>query len=206
MLLKQLGGWKQPKISEPHLIGTPDKIEQLSKNNYKIIFTVRDPRDRAVSYAHKIKKLNPKLRMPIDQLILDIITKYGTVTFNYVSKIPFYKNMSDFSEYYKLYYPWFQYPDLLFVYFEKLIGPKAGGSRALQLAEIQKIVNFLGIQTSPEYIEYVANNLWGGTESFRDPKIGRWKDTFQQRHKDAFKKTGMGQFLIDFGYEKGLNW
>lgn len=123
-----------------------------------------------------------------------------------LTKIPFYKNLGDFSEYYKLYYPWFQYPDLLFVYFENLVGPQAGGSQELQLAEIKKIADFLNIQLPPEHIEYVADNLWGGTFSFRDPKIGRWKDIFQPRHKDAFKKTGMGQFLIDFGYEKDLNW
>ncbi len=206
MLLKPLGGWKQPKIGEPHLIGTPDKINLLSKNNYKVVFTIRDPRDRIVSYAHKIKKLRPRLKTSIDQLTMDVITKYGTVNYNYLVKIPFYQKMGDFSEYYKLYYPWFDYPDLLFVYFENLVGPKAGGTKEIQLAEIQKIADFLDVQVSPEYIEYIADNLWGGTESFRDPKIGRWKDVFKPKHKAAFKKTGMDTFLINFGYETDLNW
>lgn len=203
LLLQPYGGWKQ--IRGPHLHDQKDWNFYL-QNKCKIIFPIRDPRDRVVSYAYKVKKLSPKARASIADLTFDVITQYGMVNYNYLVRIPFYKKIGDFSEYYKIYFPWFNYPHLLIIFFEDLVGPKAGGSREKQLATIQKIAEFIEIDASENEIEYVADNLWGDTSSFRDSKIGRWKDVFTDRHREAFKKTCMAQFLIDFGYELDTLW
>jgi hypothetical protein len=204
LLLKPYGGWKQ--VHGPHLTYSQKENEFYLKNKCKIIFPIRDPRDRVVSYAYKVKKLSSKAKGSIPDLTYDVITQYGMVNYNYLVRIPFYKNMGDFSEYYKMYFPWFDYPDLLFVFFEDLVGPKAGGSAEKQLAAIRTIAQFIGVDASEQEIEYIADNLWGDTASFRDPKIGRWKDVFTDRHKKAFKSTCMAQFLIDFGYETDTLW
>lgn len=203
LLLEPYGGWKQ--IRGPHLHDQKER-DFFLQNRCKLIFPIRDPRDRVVSYAYKVKKLKPRVQKSIPDLTFEVITQYGMVNYNYMVRIPFYKKMGDFSEYYKLYFPWFDYPDLLIVFFEDLVGPRAGGSRELQLAAIRSIADFIEINPSEQEIQYVADNLWGDTSSFRDPKIGRWKDVFTDRHKEAFKKTCMAQFLIDFGYEKDTLW
>ena len=167
---------------------------------------LRDPRDRVVSYAFKIKKFHPKLKRNISNLMLDTIKHYGITTYTYFSHIPVYKNMGDISEYYDLYMPWFDYPDLLVVYFENLVGPKAGGSKEKQIDEIKRIANFLEVELSEEQVLSVADNIFGNTHSFRDPKIGRWKEFFTEEHKRAFKATKMGQFLLDFGYASDVSW
>lgn len=203
LLLEPYGGWKS--IRGPHLHDQKDRDFYL-ENNCKLIFPIRDPRDRVVSYAYKIKKFKPQVKTSIQDLTLDVITQYGMVNYKYLVRIPFYKNMGDFSQYYKLYFPWFEYPQLLIVFFENLVGPRAGGSTEKQINEIKRIAQFIEIDPSEEEIQYVADNLWGNTFSFRDPKIGRWKEVFVDSHRKAFKQTCMAQFLIDFGYETDTLW
>ena len=208
LLLEPFGGWDPPKqkMGGQHQEGNKQNIAFFKDRGYKIIFMIRDPRDRVVSYAYKIKKFNPRLNRSIEDLMLATMKEYGRTTYQYISKTRQYKRMGDFSQYYSLYLPWLDYPELLVVYFENLVGPKAGGSLELQLAEIEKIANFLELTVTDEQIMNVADNLFGGTFSFRDPKIGRWKEFFNENHKKAFKATKMGQFLIDFGYAQDLEW
>ena len=181
-------------------------MERAKKEKLKIIFNMRDPRDRIISYAYKIKKFKPQLKISIKKLSLLVIKYYGLVTYAYLTPTPFYKNLGDFAAYYKLYYPWKNYPDLLTVYFEDLVGPNAGGSLERQIKVIQKISQFLDIQTSDKEAERIAKSLWGGTASFRNPKIGLWKKFFTHEHRRAFKKMGMAQFLIDHGYAQNHAW
>jgi len=213
LILEPLGGWDRaiPGATEAykgraHQIGSHENIQYALKNKVKIIFNVRDPRDRVVSYAYKIKKFHPHLKQSIENLSLEVIRNYGIVTYNYLTNIPFYRNMGDFSEYYQMYFPWLDYPDLLIVYFENLVGPKGNGTKEKQVSELQKIAQFLGVSLSIEQLEEIADQLYGGTPSFRSPQIGFWKDYFTKEHKKAFKRTVMKQFLIDFGYENDDIW
>ncbi len=208
LLLTDKGGWNRifKGAGACHQAAVKKNINKVLKNKYKVIFNIRDPRDRIVSYAFKIKKFRPDLTISIQDLALKVITHYGKLTYDYLTHTLQYKNMGDFSEYYALYLPWLDYPDLLVIYFENLVGPKAGGSKSKQVQEIKKIADFLNISVSEERINEIADNLYGGTVSFRNPKIGLWRDYFTHQHKVAFKNTSMKQFLIDFGYEVDDKW
>ena len=63
----------------------------------------------------------------------------------------------------------------------------------------------MNLQISDRNLIKIANDLFGGTWSFRKGSIGSWKQYFTQEHKQAFKEVA-GQLLIDLGYEKDLNW
>ena len=92
------------------------------------------------------------------------------------------------------------------VLFEDLVGEKGGGSKESQLEVIKAIVKHLDISlTEKEIQENVIDKLFGGTGTFREGKIGAWKNYFTPEHKKLFKLYG-GEMLIKLGYEKDLNW
>ena len=108
-------------------------------------------------------------------------------------------------EFYRYFIPWKECDSFCTIRFEDLVGPRGGGSLECQLKEIKKIANHLRLDVDDQVIEKVADQLFGGTETFRKGQIGSWKDHFELRHKEAFKKIA-GQLLIDLGYEKDFNW
>ena len=89
--------------------------------------------------------------------------------------------------------------------FEKLVGPKGGGTKQEQDEEIKRIANFFNIQLSQTKLRYITNNLFGVGKTFRQGKMGAWKSHFTKEQKDTFKKVA-GQLLIDLGYERNFDW
>jgi len=73
------------------------------------------------------------------------------------------------------------------------------------LNEIIAIARHLGQQINRQEAMCIADQLFGGTATFHEGKIGSWKKYFKERHKIAFKKIA-GQLLIDLGYEKDFDW
>ncbi len=212
MILEPHGGWDNPGLSTFHAMGTQKEIEKSLKARHKIIFNMRDPRDRIISYAFKLKSYKPQLckdiqHDSIETLSLDVMRHYGAMTYKYLTpRAHYYKDMGDFSEYYRAYFPWFKYPQLLIVYFENLVGPQAGGSTERQINEIKRIATFLEAPVSDEEAAKIAENIYGDTASFRNPQIGIWKKYFGRKHKRAFKSTIMAKFLINFGYAENNKW
>lgn len=196
--------WQDRVYVSPHSPCTKKNYEKFEQNKYKILLNIRDPRDRLISYAytyHKVKNLKP-VQSSIVDVSLRLITEYGTINCNYFHHYPksFYKEISNFGDHYCYYIPWFNYPDLLVVRFENLIGPKGGGSLEAQYAEIRKIANFIGIPVTEQKIKYASDNLWGGTQSFRHPKIGLWKNYFTEKHYQKFNDIGMQEIGKSLGY------
>ncbi len=211
MILEPHEGWDNPGLATFHAMATRKNIEKSLQAKHKIIFNMRDPRDRIVSYAFKLKNYNPQLSKDIQhksikELSWHVITRYGEMTSTYLwSKAPC-KNMKNFSEYYRAYIPWLEYPEVLIVYFENLVGPQAGGSTEKQIIEIKKIAKFLEVPVSDHEAATIAANIYGDTASFRKPQIGIWKEYFGKKHRKAFKSTIMAKFLIDFGYAEDNDW
>lgn len=101
--------------------------------------------------------------------------------------------------------PWMQQPFTYVTRFEKLVGPQGRGSREDQVKELRNIATHLHIRCSEEGIERIANNVFGGTSTFRRGVIGSWKSHFMEEHKSLFKEVA-GQLLIDMGYEEDFDW
>ncbi len=64
--------------------------------------------------------------------------------------------------------------------FEKLVGSKGGGDSVQQQAEIQKIATFLGIHIHKKTIKLIADSLYGDSYTYRQGRIGRWKEIFDE--------------------------
>lgn len=167
-----------------HLPYLKPVADELIKNKYKGFFIYRDPRDQIVSRAYWIQK-----RQLYKQSISDLID----------SLIPSVKN------YYYSFLPWTKDDRFCTVKFEDLVGKLGGGDNNLQKIQFRKICKYLNIRPTPELINYCVQNIYGGTDTFREGKIGSWKLHFNLDQIKKFKDVA-GDLLIELGYEKNLNW
>lgn len=191
-----------------HMHITADEKYQkaLQTRKYKVLFLMRDPRDQLLSMYYYIRdrhwvynRLSMQTRfagMSFDHQIDEMITgrQLGTC----VPKVLIGWKM-----------PWmfFTRPEVYTAHYENLVGPKGGGSREAQLAELAGIAQFLSLKVSPRALEAIADVLYGkpGEATFHTGQIGGWKNAFTELHKDHFKEV-FGDELILLGYESDDGW
>jgi len=186
-----------------HLFYSEEYAAYLSNEKFIKFFIYRDPRDMAVSFAFFMPKLKDEWplaqSMSFDDLLLDIITE-GKVFYNFHPPV-----IGGVAELYNAYLPWLKIPNILIMRFEDLVGPLGEGSERAQFNTIKKIAKHLGQHLSNKKIRDIAKEVFGNSYSFREGKIGSWKKYFKPEHIKAFKEVA-GQTLIEWGYEKDLNW
>ena len=87
------------------------------------------------------------------------------------------------------------------VRYEDLVGPKGGGSLEKQLEAVLAIAAALEIPLSAAQAADIADQIYGeaGIGTFRNGKIGRWRDHFTAEHKELFNAQ-YAKFLIKWNY------
>ncbi len=111
-------------------------------------------------------------------------------------------------------------PDVLTIRYEDLVGPEGGGSREAQIEQMHRINDFLELHVTDDVLRATADMIYGDEvnpfgmqgggfqnlkSTFNMGLIGRWKEYFNEEHKEAFKKK-LGRDLIALGYEEDDNW
>lgn len=174
----------------------------INENKYRGIFIYRDPRDVVVSLAFWME-VEPQEwgvfpEMKFNERVTGIITKEFQPHL-------FDTKVENICEYYGQFIPWLKDESFYSVKFEDLIGANGGGSLDVQKKIVLDIARHIEFECSDNTINYIVDNLFGNTKTFRAGKIGGWKKHFTSEHKKQFKEVA-GQLLIDLGYEKDLNW
>lgn len=190
-----------------HLAHTQDRAKFLKQSAKAILFMIRDPRDQLISIT-KWCCDKSKLKSPeFSDMLLNFIDgkQRGPIYAVKMIKPASYMWSYGIADYYTLYTPWMGADKVYTVHFENLVGSRGGGSDEAQAQEIANIAHHLNIRLTPQKIAAIADNLFGGTNTFNKGQIGTWKEYFTEEHKQAFKNTA-GQLLIDLGYEKDMNW
>ncbi len=190
-----------------HLVHTPEHEQFVKQCVRKTLFLIRDPRDQLVSFVFWACK-NAKLdNVAFNNMLLDFIDGKQRNNVYSVRMHPFCDALWTFgiAEYYAWYLPWMNVSNVYTIHFENLVGENGGGSQEAQIQEIHNIARHVGVDLSPDTIKEIADNLFGGTNTFNKGQIGSWKRHFTEEHKRAFKASA-GQLLIDLGYEKDMNW
>lgn len=191
----------EKKFYYNHLMYDAEFAAIFKEKNYRIIFTMRDPRDQIISYIHWIRRNYQKhrevLELSVDELIMDLICKSSMAHGN--------PPAAGIADLYQKYMPWMHEPNVQVVRFEDLVGSQGGGSDEKQVIKIKEMASHIGYDLSDDEVRNIAHELWGGSLTFREGKIGSWKQYFNDEHKKSFKEVA-GQLLVDLGYEKDFNW
>lgn len=171
---------------------------------------LRDPRDQLISLAATASEnlANRDQGGHLSKILLDLIERKQ----RYLSWSPRHYAV-DFLwsvglvQFYRSYLKWAEDPDVCVVHFENLVGPQGGGTIEAQFQEIKKIAAHLNVTLSDEKIQYIAENLFGESNTFKKGQAKSWEKYFNPKVKAAFKKVpGACQLLIDMGYEKDSDW
>ena len=179
-------------------------INQFDVRNYKALFmnvvpilTIRDPRDVCVSSVYYFTNY------------LDQLCGPGS-TFD--ERLSFVINYPHHLRYFG---PQFSFKRAIFlmnalnpvmIRFEDIVGPLGGGDAGRQAAQIIHVANALNIPVNQGVVQYISDHLFGGTPTFREGKIGSWKEEFTAEHIEEFKASPLEQVLLYFGYETSDDW
>jgi hypothetical protein len=194
---------KRGQFASGHISFSQGLADLLTELKMKSLLILRDPRDVVVSHAMYVPK-TPKNMLfkyyqpltPAERLMTSIVG---------IAKNPDGPTLLNISERCRNVLPWTTQPFNYTTRFEKLVGPQGGGSREAQLDEIGNIARHLGFKHRRRDIELVAQQVFGGTSTFRKGTTGNWREHFTAEHKSAFKEV-IGSLLIVLGYEKDNSW
>lgn len=194
-------------IHWPYTKESEDIFNNYCKHHF---FMIRDPRDQLVSMVFMVYKNINGEEVPFEEALLDLIDGGQRCYIRWAVEIQStHPLMWEYGVvgFYHLYLPWMQSEKFYTVKFENLIGPAGDGSVEDQIKEIQNIGHHLSIELTQEKVQEIQDNLFGGTLTFREGKIGSWKRYFTPKVKEVFKSTpGACQLLIDLGYETDNDW
>lgn len=189
-------------MTSVHLFPEIDIVRTSFGNSYTKILLIRDPRDIMASFAHHLLRKMVWFSCPqfdhdafekrsfderlTETLLLPAVYRSPAVCFETAAL-------------------WVQDPTVFVCRFEDLVGEQGGGSKERQQQTLKKLAEQLKIDLSSEKVEWITNNLFGGTWTFREGKIGGWEKLYNEKNKQLFKDL-MGRSVIELGYETDNNW
>ncbi len=205
----------------PELEDDYQHLPQLRK-----IINIRDLRDVAVSIVAQIKKypwpgMNAEqhkqfLELPFDEQLLFVIN-YDYDVHEVAATAPNSLQVS-LRQVAEQTVRLSRDPRNLVCRYENLVGSMGGGSEEAQLTELERIASFLELEIPSTQLAEIAAQLYGNEfdpfgkggfqnfhSTFKQGKIGLWRELFTEEHKRAFKKK-IGNCLIALNYESDDNW
>lgn len=189
-----------------HFAALPELLSLLDTLDYKIIATLRDPRDVAVSSAFYITGL--KRHFLYDRFHTEFITPEQRLMATITGFPPKegHRGLGSIANRVRRYMAWHDDPNTYVCRFENLVGSSGGGSDDAQRREVAAIARHVDRELPTEGVAGTAAKTWSATSStFRKGAVGDWKNHFTEAHKTAFKDVA-GDELIELGYEKSRDW
>ena len=186
-----------------HLPYSARLLQLMDVFGMRMILVLRDPRDVAVSHANWVpgrdflashefyqgKSAEECLRLAITGYCIE---PEGPLELGMRAR---FEHML----------PWLDQPGVYTTRFEWLAGERAGGSAELQLRELRNISTHLGLEADEGRLKQVAEQLYGGTMTFKGGQIGAWQGAFSEAHKRLIMET-MGDIIVRLGYAVDPDW
>lgn len=202
-LKRFLKGCPQGMFVTAHSIFHPRLHDLATELDFKRIVLLRDPRDVVVSFAlspmkreswhHHHKQFTEVLKTD-DERIMAAIRGFDR---NDSTDAP----LASIGEVFRGYIGWLEDPSTLKVRFEDLVGPRGGGDSKKQLAEIERLGNFVNRPLQGDQARRIAQKMYGqGSLTYRKGQAGGWQGHFTEAHHRAFQEVA-GDVLTRLGYQ-----
>ncbi|MBA2367862.1 MAG: sulfotransferase domain-containing protein [Candidatus Protochlamydia sp.] len=170
----------------------------LDHTDYIKIIQIRDLRDVCVSCVfHQSEDIEKEIGpSSFAEKLLFVICLGSTQTKNRLFHI---------KKHAKIALEWMQEPHTVLCRFENLVGEQGGGSLKSQREQIAAIAESLNIELNTEKLNWITDNLFGINtgplipSTYREGKIGSWRNYFNDEHKRAFEEH-LGDIQLSLGY------
>jgi len=181
-----------------HLPYSEEMESFLLSLGFKILFIVRDPRDVAVSHCNHIMK---DIRHPLYHYfseLPDYSARIRALLNGHVSSQSHVLSPLQQRLYHAL--GWWRSERTLSVRFEDLIGPKGGGSEAIQKQIVLSICEHLEVPSATINLDHLLKNIfYRNARTFHKGAIGTWRDIFDQETLCFFEKK-LAESSEQYGY------
>ena len=187
-----------------HAPFSPELCAILADLDYRVVQTVRDPRDQVQSMAdwfaseHAPDNLR---RRELGQLSYAERIRVAIAG----GRLSNGAGVSGVGKTYEDMLGWHGQPIVKVIRFEDLVGPKGGGNAGGQFETVSGCAGWLGRSLSDARVAALADELFGFSVTFRRGKIGAWRDAFTPELIALFKEHA-NWLLLRLRYETGLDW
>lgn len=178
----------------PSIEPTSYKLQTCKKHNLKILLLKRDPLDLVWALDHVYFTC---LTTPHLKAIIEHPEHYLTKVIGRHSHASKYTTLNKL---YTEYLEWLQFPNVLLVSFEHLVGPQGVGSREKQIQEVLKIASFINKPLNRKEAVQIPDQLFEGTHMFKKGQCGSWKTEWSNNLISLFMKKAT-DLLDKLGYE-----
>jgi len=187
-------------LMKMHIPGTNHNAQILQECKVHYVIMYRDLRDVAVSHYFYVKRTPWHPEFPV----------YRKLNVEQGLKYFAENTLEDFEEWIRSWHRNRDPQHSIVVTYEQLLGDT--------VASFTRVAKHFELDSSPETISKIVEansfeNLSGGRQHgqessgsfFRSGTSGNWKNYFTPKVKELYKQK-MGDFLIEFGYEKDKSW
>lgn len=193
------------EIIPAHLFYAPVYDDELVKRNCVHFFIYRDLRDVVISeayyltYQYRIHRMHSYYAKSLANMEDRILTAILGVT-----EPGFPYDYPNIAKRFARYQGWLKSSHVFPVKFEDLVSGQLN-------ATLCCIVKFFAEHCAAEFdidevSERLASNINpANSPTFREGKVGGWKNMFTEKHKEHMKSIA-GELLIQLDYEKDMNW
>lgn len=179
-----------------HLAAFPEVIEYCKRNNIKVIFMIRDPRDIMVSHCKYVAGIDST------HVLYEYYNSLPSDDARLMATIKGEHEMQDsVKDVLGKYGGWLYDDNTLVVKFEDLIGSNGGGDDRMQYAVVKSIGIHLGIDMTDEKIQYICSSVFNSkAATFRSGQINGWVKYFKPEHIEVFNQLA-GDLMTKYGYK-----
>ena len=181
--------------------------EYLLNHGWKCFFILRDPRDMCLSMLKHIEsRPNHFGHMYLFNKLQSNSDRIEAIVKGFINE----KNRKfiGINKMYSAMLSWSENSNFVFLKYEELVGKKGNGKILSQSNSIKKIfgnLNYKEKNLDTKFLQYVGNESYGKSTTFRKGKIGNWKEIFTEKDVMVFKKY-TNKLLMSLGYEKNSKW
>ncbi len=205
-----IGRTREGYFTKGHSSYDPDLDSFMNFLGIMHIFVYRDLRDVAVSQAFHILQADSKRLLHPEPELYKNLGGFNEVLSAVIEGIDVYPGVM---ERWDLYAPWLAPEWVLKLPFERMINHTRDSAivilqyMILRMASIQDSEAVADTEMLEHTLELMvrAAGRTHHSPTFRQGKVGSWREHFTEEHVDQFKKTDSG-WLVQLRYEKDDNW